>query len=107
MPGIQELLVIAVVALLVFGPDRLPEVARTAGRVVARFRSEAQRNVRDLRDLAELDALQRELHDVREELASGGPRGRRSSTARARPAPAAPPTPPAREGPAPSDPDAT
>lgn len=106
MPGIQELLVIAVVALLVFGPDRLPEVARTAGRVVARFRSEAQRNVRDLRDLAEIDELQRELRDVREELSRGGSRTRRTPGGGVRPVPAASPAPPVRGTP-PSDPDAT
>lgn len=45
--GIGELLVIAVVGLLVFGPDRLPEMARQAGRwvrdlrrMVAKARSE-------------------------------------------------------------------
>ncbi|NIR25464.1 MAG: twin-arginine translocase TatA/TatE family subunit, partial [Gammaproteobacteria bacterium] len=30
--GIQELVVIFVVALLVFGPKRLPELARTMGK---------------------------------------------------------------------------
>jgi len=106
LPGIQELLVIAVVALLVFGPDRLPEVARTAGRVVARFRTEAQRNVRDLRDLAELDALQRELRDVRDELAGGSSSARRRSSGRPRSTPAVSSPPPPRGAP-PSDPDAT
>jgi Tat protein translocase TatB subunit len=45
--GIGEILVIAVVGLLVFGPDRLPEMARQAGRwvrdlrrMVAKARSE-------------------------------------------------------------------
>jgi len=36
--GFQELLVILVVALLVFGPKRLPELARSLGRGVAEFR---------------------------------------------------------------------
>jgi Tat protein translocase TatB subunit len=30
--GLQELVIIFLVALLVFGPERLPEVARTMGR---------------------------------------------------------------------------
>jgi Tat protein translocase TatB subunit len=37
--GIQELIVIFVVALLVFGPKRLPELARTLGKAVGQFRS--------------------------------------------------------------------
>ena len=36
--GLPELLVILVVALLVLGPKRLPEVARTLGRGLAEFR---------------------------------------------------------------------
>lgn len=83
MPGGQELIVIAVVALLVFGPDRLPEIARTIGRTIARFRSEAQRNVDELKravDIEDLDrevrGLSRELRGVRDEVT--GRRGGRS-----------------------------
>lgn len=36
--GVPELLVILVVALLVLGPKRLPEVARALGRGLAEFR---------------------------------------------------------------------
>jgi sec-independent protein translocase protein TatA len=36
--GLPELLVIAVIALIVLGPDRLPEAARTLGKGVADFR---------------------------------------------------------------------
>ena len=36
--GLPEFLVLAVVAIFVFGPDRLPEVARQAGRLVRQAR---------------------------------------------------------------------
>jgi Tat protein translocase TatB subunit len=36
--GAPELLVIVVVALVVFGPNRLPELARQAGRAMAEVR---------------------------------------------------------------------
>ena len=36
--GIQELLVIMVLALLVFGPDKLPELGRRLGRAMREFR---------------------------------------------------------------------
>jgi sec-independent protein translocase protein TatB len=36
--GIPELMVLALVALFVFGPDRLPDVARQAARLVKQLR---------------------------------------------------------------------
>lgn len=43
MPSIgpMEIALVAVVALLVFGPSRLPEMARTLGRAVNEFRRQA------------------------------------------------------------------
>lgn len=37
-PGPLEILIIAVFALLVFGPKKLPELSRTLGRALAEFR---------------------------------------------------------------------
>jgi sec-independent protein translocase protein TatB len=48
--GIPELAVIMVVAVIVFGPDRLPEYARQAGRMVRQLRKFAQAAQQDLRD---------------------------------------------------------
>ena len=53
--GFTEILVILVVALLVFGPDRLPELARNLGRGLAEFRrasSDLRRSVLDAADEA-------------------------------------------------------
>lgn len=36
--GAGEILFIAVLALLLFGPQRLPEIARTVGRAVREFK---------------------------------------------------------------------
>ena len=43
--GFSELIVIAVVALIVIGPERLPKVARTLGHLLGR----AQRYVSDVK----------------------------------------------------------
>lgn len=61
MPGVQELLVIGVVALLVVGPERLPSLARDAGRLMARLRHESSRVTTELREAAGIDAINDEL----------------------------------------------
>ncbi len=65
--GFSELLVIAVVALLVIGPERLPKVARTAGIMFGRL----QRYVNDVKadiqreiELDELKKLRSEFEDA-------------------------------------------
>jgi sec-independent protein translocase protein TatB len=47
--GLPELAVIFVVAVVVFGPDRLPDYARQAGRMVRQLRNFAQAAQQDLR----------------------------------------------------------
>ena len=48
--GLPELAVILVVAVVVFGPDRLPDYARQAGRMVRQLRRFAQSAQQDLRN---------------------------------------------------------
>jgi sec-independent protein translocase protein TatB len=68
VPGFQEWLVIALVALLVFGPNRLPEVARNAARAIARFRVEAKKNVDELKQAARLEGIDEDFRDLRREM---------------------------------------
>ena len=48
--GLPELAVIAVVAVLVFGPDRLPDFARQAGRMARQMRKFAHQARDELRE---------------------------------------------------------
>lgn len=48
--GLPELAVIFVVAVVVFGPDRLPEFARQAGRLVRQLRQFTQSARDDIRN---------------------------------------------------------
>lgn len=55
--GLPEMAVIAVIALLVFGPKKLPELGRTLGRSLKGFQSassEFEREFRKAVDSAEL-----------------------------------------------------
>ena len=47
--GLPEMAVILVVALLIFGPDRLPEFARQAGRMLRQVKQFSQNARDDLR----------------------------------------------------------
>lgn len=49
--GMQELLIILVIALIVLGPKRLPELARSLGRAFAEFRRASE----EIRDSITLD----------------------------------------------------
>jgi sec-independent protein translocase protein TatB len=48
--GLPELAVIAFVAVLVFGPDKLPDLARQAGRMARQVRSFANQARDELRE---------------------------------------------------------
>lgn len=51
--GMTELLVIMVIGLLVLGPKRLPELARSLGRGLAEFRRASTDLRREFQDVAE------------------------------------------------------
>jgi sec-independent protein translocase protein TatB len=57
--GFSELLLIAVVALIVIGPERLPKVARTAGHLFGRFQRYASSVKADISREMELDELRK------------------------------------------------
>ena len=67
----SELLLIALVALVVLGPQRLPEVARGAGRLVGRVRGFVANVKQDLdrelhtHELSELRRLKEELEQTK------------------------------------------
>ncbi|MFZ2503027.1 MAG: sec-independent translocase [Nocardioides sp.] len=62
--GLPELTVILVVAVLVFGPDRLPELARQAGRFVRQARAMANSARDDLRRELGPEYADLELRDL-------------------------------------------
>lgn len=62
--GLPEFAVLAFVAVLVFGPDKLPELARQAGQVVRRVRSMANAARDELRDELGPEYADLELRDL-------------------------------------------
>ena len=77
--GFSELFVIAIVALLVLGPERLPRAARFTGLWVRRARaqwysvkSELENELADEELKRSLRAAQDDLREAREQLRDGG-----------------------------------
>jgi sec-independent protein translocase protein TatB len=62
--GLPELAVIAFVAVIVFGPDRLPEFARQAGRMVRQLRKFADSARDDIRSELGPEFADFELSDL-------------------------------------------
>jgi sec-independent protein translocase protein TatB len=88
--GLGELVVIAFVAVLVFGPDKLPDIARQVGRFARNARRialDARDELRDelgpefadleLRDLDPRQIVRRHIIEAMEEEADEVERGRR------------------------------
>ena len=62
--GWGELLLLAVVALLIFGPDKLPKAAADAGRMVRKLRELASTAQKDLSPDLDMEGLKNDLRSV-------------------------------------------
>ena len=56
-----EIVTLAVIALVVFGPERLPEIARNIGKTVSRVRAEANATLDELKRASQLDEVKASL----------------------------------------------
>jgi len=71
--GFTELVVIAVVALIVIGPERLPKAARTMGHLFGRLQryvNEVKSDIGREMELDELRKLQKEVQSAAQDLKS-------------------------------------
>lgn len=71
--GIQELLLVFVVALIVLGPDKLPLYARKLGEALREFRRFSSDAVEALKPVEELGKeVSHEMEEIRESLTDVG-----------------------------------
>lgn len=87
--GVSEILLIMVVALIVFGPRKLPEIGRTLGKALAEFRKATD----DLKNTIEREVRIDELKQIESSMVIP-----QESVSRTEPEPAAvePPAVPSR-----------
>jgi sec-independent protein translocase protein TatA len=53
--GTTELLLIFGIALIVFGPSKLPELGKTIGKAINAFKTEANKATEELKDVVKDD----------------------------------------------------
>jgi len=114
--GMPELLVILAVALIVIGPKKLPDLAKSLGRAMGEFKRATNDLKQSIEQETGLDEVRKDLSDVNRELRSSlkdttspypGTRTRATAETDTSEAPAdqAPPSPPTDADPQPSGPD--
>jgi TatA/E family protein of Tat protein translocase len=62
--GFPEILVILAVALLIFGPKKLPEIGKSIGRALREFRKTSD----DIKEKIEEEIQADEFRDIKEEI---------------------------------------
>ena len=92
--GMQEMLIILAVALIVFGPRKLPQIGKTLGKSLAEFRrtsTELRSTLEREVQMEEFRAARTEISDMKKDVsdlgrgldpdAGSGPRGEEASAA--------------------------
>ena len=62
--GMQEIVIILIVALIIIGPKKLPDLARALGRAMGEFRRAAD----DLKDNLDIDGVKAEKEKLMREI---------------------------------------
>ena len=69
--GMPELLVIAVIALLVVGPKKLPDIAKALGKGLAEFRKVTENATDTIKETLKTDDLKKDLDGIKDSLLYG------------------------------------
>lgn len=102
--GMPELIIIFIIALIVFGPRKLPELGKSLGKSLAEFRRASNELRHTLEEEVRLEETRRDLEASLSEATSAEPAAKPAEPARAEPlsptAEAPAPTPAESPGPA-------
>jgi len=69
--GMPELLVIAVVALLVVGPKKLPDIAKALGKGLFEFRKTTDSATETIKETFKTDELKKDMNGLKDSLLHG------------------------------------
>jgi Tat protein translocase TatB subunit len=77
--GMPELLVIVVIALIVVGPKKLPDLAKALGKGMSEFRKAADGATETIKETLKTDELKRDMDGIKESLLHGIVEGKKNS----------------------------
>jgi TatA/E family protein of Tat protein translocase len=89
--GMPELIVIAVVALLVFGPKKLPDLAKSLGKGLSEFKKATEGVTDSIKETLKADDIKDDIKKDVDDLKHSLLYGQKEPTDHTPPAPAAPP----------------
>ena len=69
--GMPELIVIAVIALLVVGPKKLPDLAKSLGRGFQEFKKATDGVTEGIKDTLKADELKKDVEEIKDSLLYG------------------------------------
>lgn len=68
--GVPELIVIFIIALLIFGPKKLPEVGKSVGKAIREFKKASDELRNKVEDEINVTEIKNEIKDVKKDLTS-------------------------------------
>jgi Tat protein translocase TatB subunit len=95
--GMPELMVIAVIALLVVGPKKLPDIAKALGKGLSEFRKATQSATDTLKETLKTEELKKDIDGFKDSLLYGKGDEKKASAPPAAPIPADHDTPKATD----------
>ena len=97
--GMPELMVIAVIALLVVGPKKLPDIAKALGKGLSEFRKVTESATDTLKETLKTEELKKDMDGFKDSLLYG------KGDEKEAPVPPAAPTPADHDAPKTTDPE--
>jgi Tat protein translocase TatB subunit len=77
--GMPELMVIVVIALLVVGPKKLPDIAKALGKGLSEFRKAADGATETLKETLRTDELKKDMDGIKDSLLHGIQEGKKNA----------------------------
>ncbi len=74
-----ELMVIAVIALLVVGPKKLPDIAKAVGKGLSEFRKAADGATETLKETLKTDELKKDADGIKDSILNGIKEGKKNA----------------------------